>query len=735
MPAPLGGLTSCILIAVVQCLVAAIPPASGSDSPNEVISLSFPSFKRPQYYPNTLQFSWDAGILDGALHLTTDDVYQPPVQYAPDPKRSSGYVSLSRPLSFNSKSSDELLLKEASFSTTFTMSFIRSLHNTAVEPDNDSGLLLEMLPYRWGGGLDRAIYFSLAGKTSSNISVEIGKLEYYYDQGKFALYVSISPPAPTPNAPPAKYTVWIDYDAKRHNISVYVDDHGNPKPGQAMLHAPLNVSDIIASHSSGSSFGLFASKNRLLPSCQPVVYSWNLTLDSVYFTPTTGIRHQIGWYFVRVLPVVLAAAAAAMAFAVACCCLASRYRALTMKLKLSKAMRRLPGIPREFRYADVKKATRSFHESMRLGSGGFGAVYKGAMIATCDGDDGRQRLQYVEVAVKKFTRKEDRSYEDFLAEVAVINRLRHKNIVPLLGWCYENGELLLIYQYMPNGSLDQHLFHNNRRQQHLHWETRYNIIKDVAAGLHYVHHEYEHAVLHRDIKASNIMLDAGFHGRLGDFGLARVVAFDKNSFTDLGVAGTWGFIAPEYAVSHKATRQTDVYAFGVLILEVVTEKRSLGMADSTFPLLLDWVWWLHGEGRLLEAMDDEVAGTGEFDSNDATRLLLLGLACCNPNPSDRPSMVEVVQVISKSMPPPAMPLTKPAFVWPPEGHQLPLSDDSGDDEFVEADHRDSDGTNWEESECYDGLTTTGGIRSSEITKRKSRNVNERNITRDIENGL
>jgi serine/threonine protein kinase len=288
---------------------------------------------------------------------------------------------------------------------------------------------------------------------------------------------------------------------------------------------------------------------------------------------------------------------------------------------------------------------------------------------------------------------------------------------------------------MPNGSLDQHLFHNNRRRQHLHWETRYNIIKDVAAGLHYVHHEYERAVLHRDIKASNIMLDAGFHGRLGDFGLARVVAFDKNSFTDLGVAGTWGFIAPEYAVSHKATRQTDVYAFGVLILEVVTEKRSLGMADSTFPLLLDWVWWLHGEGRLLEAMDDEVAGTGEFDSNDATRLLLLGLACCNPNPSDRPSMVEVVQVISKSMPPPAMPLTKPAFVWPPEGYQLPLSDDSGDDEFVEADHRDSDRTNWEESECYDGLTTTGGIRSSEITKRKSRNVNERNITRDIENGV
>ena len=135
---------------------------------------------------------------------------------------------------------------------------------------------------------------------------------------------------------------------------------------------------------------------------------------------------------------------------------------------------------------------------------------------------------------------------------------------------------------MPNGSLDQHLFRDNRHQDLpavLQWATRYNVIKDVADGLHYIHHEYEPVVLHRDIKASNIMLDASFNGRLGDFGLAGLVDdIDKNSLTDLPVAGTWGFIAPEYPVSHKATRKTDVYAFGVLILEVVTGKRSLGEA-------------------------------------------------------------------------------------------------------------------------------------------------------------
>ena len=151
--------------------------------------------------------------------------------------------------------------------------------------------------------------------------------------------------------------------------------------------------------------------------------------------------------------------------------------------------------------------------------------------------------------------------------------------------------------------------------------------------LHYVHHEHEHMVLHRDIKASNVMLDSSFRGRLGDFGLARIVGFNKDSYTDLGVAGTWGFIAPEYSVCHKATRKTDVYASGVPVLEIVTGRRALGGGQqrhgtTTFLLLADWVWKLHQEGR--------VVVDGEFDPDDAVRLLLLWLACCNPNPSNRP---------------------------------------------------------------------------------------------------
>ncbi|XP_066345295.1 probable L-type lectin-domain containing receptor kinase S.5 [Miscanthus floridulus] len=768
MPVALG-LNSCILIALVQCWVAAIAPASctASSDHSDVISVGFPHPEGPHYYYDSsqLEFSWDAGVLFGALHLTQDEVYQPPVLYAPDAKRSAGHVRFQHgfTLALRSQSFYDGIwseMQEASFNTTFTMSISGSRDYTAAgrAGREDDGLLLEVLPgHVSNSGFDRAIYSPFCSATSGNISVEIGKLQYYYDQDSFGLYVSIAP-ALTANTTAVNYTVWIEYDAKQHNLSVYVDDEGKAKPEQATVHAPHNISAVVTDvvewyqnyygdsrttrvRGFGSRFGLFASKNRLLPSLQPVVYSWNLTMERLLPTsPTSGFdgrRRRVGWFLARVLPPVLAAAAATAIVVAVACCLASRYRALTMKLKLSKAMRRLPGIPREFGYAAVKKATRNFHESMRLGSGGFGAVYKGAMIATCDGDDGRQRLQYVEVAVKKFTRKENSSYDDFLAEVAVINRLRHRNIVPLIGWCYENGELLLIYQYMPNGSLDQHLFREKCHQQQLpilQWQTRYDVIKDIAAGLHYVHHEYERAVLHRDIKASNIMLDADFRGRLGDFGLARVVAFDKNSFTDMGVAGTWGFIAPEYAVSHKGTRRTDVYAFGVLVLEVVTGKRSLGAADSEFPLLIDWIWCLHGEGTLLEAVEDELTTMADFSPENATRMLLLGLACSDPNPSDRPSMDQVVQVIAKSMPPPAVPPVKPAFVWPPGGEQLlMLSDDADDDDdFVESDHRDSDRIQWEETEHYCDSLATGIKPSSEITQRKSRNVAETNISQDIE---
>uniref|UniRef100_M8BID9 Lectin-domain containing receptor kinase A4.3 n=1 Tax=Aegilops tauschii TaxID=37682 RepID=M8BID9_AEGTA len=180
-------------------------------------------------------------------------------------------------------------------------------------------------------------------------------------------------------------------------------------------------------------------------------------------------------------------------------------------------------MPREFSYEMLRKATKNFDERLRLGKGGYGVVYKGTLPA--DAEQGQ--TEPTEVAVKKFIRDDARCVEDFVKEVDIINRLRHKNIVPLIGWCYKKGQLLLVYEYMPNGSLDQHLFRRGGVQEAraapLSWASRYGIVADVASGLHYVHHEYGRTVLHRDIKASNVMLDTSFSARLGDFGLARVL--------------------------------------------------------------------------------------------------------------------------------------------------------------------------------------------------------------------
>jgi interleukin-1 receptor-associated kinase 1 len=174
-------------------------------------------------------------------------------------------------------------------------------------------------------------------------------------------------------------------------------------------------------------------------------------------------------------------------------------------------------------------------------------------------------------------------------------------------------------------------------------------------------------VLHRDIKAGNVMLDSTFRARLGDFGISCTVAPSKSYVT--GIAGTFGYIGPDYAVSGKATRQTDIYAFGILILEVVTGKRNSDVQPDD-DHITDWVWRLHKQGVLLQAVDTMLTAGDEQDSgiliDEARRLLLLGLACTNPNPSDRPSMVEVVQIINKLAPMPEVPQERPAFVWPPE---------------------------------------------------------------------
>ncbi|WVZ51151.1 hypothetical protein U9M48_002319 [Paspalum notatum var. saurae] len=425
----------------------------------------------------------------------------------------------------------------------------------------------------------------------------------------------------------------------------------------------------IVSVEEDTMLGFFASMGQLLQ-----VHTWNFTADD-----NSGVElcHQLGHLKKIILCSVLGSAAAtAITTALVLLYVNSKYRRWKKEQdELTKIMQGIPGVPTHVDFAEIKKATKNFHDTMKLGKGGFGAVYRCILPARAS-----RTGQAMDVAVKKFMREvEDRRYSDFLAEVSIINRLRHKNIVPLIGWSYNKGEPLLVYEYMTNGSLDQHIFLNGSAGQQQvkegtslwQWHTRYAIARDIATGLHYVHHEHEPMVLHRDIKASNIMLDTDFRARLGDFGIACAVAVDRSSVT--GIAGTWGYIAPDYAMSYKATRQTDIYAFGVLILEVVTGKKN-GDIPPDDDHITDWIWRLHGEGKLLDAVDASLLATGDDDDrqdnevadDEAKRLLLLGLACTNPNPFDRPSMADVLQMITKVRPPPDVPPQKPSFMWPPQ---------------------------------------------------------------------
>ncbi|KAH7848716.1 hypothetical protein Vadar_006608 [Vaccinium darrowii] len=246
--------------------------------------------------------------------------------------------------------------------------------------------------------------------------------------------------------------------------------------------------------------------------------------------------------------------------------------------------------------------------------------------------------------------------------IGVSGILRSKDGVCETGWCHRHEDkLMLIYDYMPNGSLDKHLFNNDDNSNPLNWDLRNKIIVGVASALHYLHNLFDERVIHRDLKASNIMLDSRFNAKLGDFGLARTLDNERTSYAEAsGFAGTRGYIAPEYMHTGKATEQSDVYAFGAVLLEVVCGRKPLTQIDE-HQFLVDWVWELHHEGRLLEAIDSRLGE--DYQVEEAERVLLLGLACSHPAASERPKTPEIVQILARSVPVPQVPSQRPPFVW------------------------------------------------------------------------
>ncbi|XP_028789836.1 probable L-type lectin-domain containing receptor kinase S.5 [Neltuma alba] len=325
-------------------------------------------------------------------------------------------------------------------------------------------------------------------------------------------------------------------------------------------------------------------------------------------------------------------------------------------------------VPKKFRLREIKKATSNFNDQNKLGEGGFGKVYKGI-------------LGNREIAVKRVSKDSRQGKQEFIAEVTTIGSLHHKNLVKLTGWCYERKELLLVYEFMPNGSLDKYLFGSTDGSpyQNLHWETRCSAIYGVAEALDYLHNGCDKKVIHRDIKASNIMLDSDFNAKLGDFGLARTIQKrNETHHSTKEIAGTPGYMAPETFLTGRATVETDVYAFGVLIMEVVCGKRPGNMCvqNDYKNSIVYWVWEMYGNGRTLDGVDRRIKKEIEEDEERVERVIVLGLACCHPNPHKRPSMKTVLQVLTGEVAPPEVPRERPAFVWPAAPPSFNVNDNS-----------------------------------------------------------
>ncbi|CAL9168183.1 unnamed protein product [Musa hybrid cultivar] len=297
------------------------------------------------------------------------------------------------------------------------------------------------------------------------------------------------------------------------------------------------------------------------------------------------------------------------------------------------------GRPKRIPYQELVRTTTNFSEEGKLGEGGFGSVYKG-------------NLDGLDVAIKRISKDSKQGRKEYVSEVKIINRLRHRNLVRLIGWCHARGEFLLVYEFMPNGNLNSHLY---RSENPLAWPARHKIALGLASALFYLHEECEPYVVHRDVKPSNVMLDSAFNAKLGDFGLARLVDHDCGLRTT-NLAGTLPYMAPEYLHNGTASKESDVYSFGIVALEIACGRRPMEAM-----LLAAWVWELHGRGAVLEAADKRL--NGNFTEAQMERLMVVGLWCAHPDQTLRPSIKQAINVLNSEAPLPKLPPRRPRPVY------------------------------------------------------------------------
>ncbi|VVB07828.1 unnamed protein product [Arabis nemorensis] len=425
------------------------------------------------------------------------------------------------------------------------------------------------------------------------------------------------------------YQVWIDYRDFVINVTIQVA--GEIRPKIPLLSKSLNLSGVLEDE---MFVGFTAATGRLVQSHMILAWSFsnsNFSLgDSLI---TTGLPSFVipkesivkSKWFVSVLVLIcflVVSLIGLVAFVVV------RKRLERERKRALMEDWEMEYWPHRISYEEIESGTKGFDEKNVIGIGGNGKVYKGLLQGGV-----------VEVAVKRISQESSDGMREFVAEISSLGRLKHRNLVSLRGWCKKDiGSFMLIYDYMDNGSLDRWIFERDDKKYTLSCEERIQILKGVASGILYLHEGWESKVLHRDIKASNVLLDRDMIPRLSDFGLARVHGHEQ-AIRTTRVVGTAGYLAPEVVKTGRASTQTDVFAYGILVLEVMCGRRPIEEGKKP---LMDWVWGLMEKGEILRGLDPRMTTSQAID--EAERVLQLGLLCAHPDPRKRPSMRQVVQV-------------------------------------------------------------------------------------------
>ncbi|XVF78803.1 hypothetical protein PTKIN_Ptkin14bG0166300 [Pterospermum kingtungense] len=595
----------------------------------------FNGFSSDEVYgqKKSLELSGVAELINDSLFMLTDGTFQ------------IGRVFYSAPFKFKNSSNAQA----SSFSTTFVF---------AIVPQNSKGygLVFALTPSKEFPGVVPSKYMALFNRTnhgnSSNHIVAI-ELDTFQNQkfqdiddnhvgidinglksAKFApaSYVSSTTGEnrPVDLASGERMQLWVEYDGTKHQLNVTLSPILLNKPKVPLLTmdidlSPFMLDDMYIGFSSGTGKRVAST----------YVFGWSFQMDGdaedldiskLSSVPSTGKKESRKK---KTTVAVGLSLGGLLLLAVVCSAIVFLAR---KKSKFSEILEdwEVEFGPHRFPFEDLFLATKGFNEKELLGQGGFGKVYRGELP-----------VSKAQIAVKRIFRKSQDGMKDFIAEIGTIGRIRHPNLVCLLGYCRGKNELLLVYEFLPNGSLDRFL--HNEQGVVMNWNQRFSIIKDVASGLTYLHEEWLQITVHRDIKASNVLLDDDLNAKLGDFGLARC---SKHAQETTHLAGTFGYIAPELARTGKASTRTDVYAFGAFCMEVACGRRPIrprAPAEEEVHLV-GWVFKCWNEGDILKAADPKLGK--DFEVMEVDLVLKLGLLCTHNVASLRPRMSQVTSYLN-----------------------------------------------------------------------------------------